>query len=267
MMIELFTKMKAPEKQINALKTWLIKNKQTNNWGNNIATADATHAILLNNKALTGPAPVATITLGNQVFSNKSDSSYYFKRSIEAQNVLPSMGEVKLEVSGSHAQPTWGSVYWQYFEDINKITASGNALKVNKELFITRNTDRGPVLERLTEGNIIKVGDKITVRVQLQSDRNMEYVHLRDMRASSMEPLQAISGWRYNGGLGFYQSTKDASTDFYFDFLPKGKYVFEYQLNATIAGTFSNGITTVESMYAPEFKSHTAGSTIMVEKE
>ena len=289
LMIELFTKLKAPEKEINGLKTWLLKNKQTNNWGNNVATADATHAFLLNNKTLKGPAPVATITVGNQRFSNAgnasiatrnansdqgkvndkypTDTAFYFKKSITGEQVNPSMGNIKIETNGTQGQASWGSVYWQYFENLDKIKSAGNAIKISKELFITRNTDKGPVLERFTEGNSIKVGDKITVRIQIQSDRNLEYVHIRDMRAASFEPLNAISGYNWKGGLGFYQSTRDASMDFYIDYLRKGKYVFEYQLNATLSGTFTNGITTAQCMYAPEFMSHTGSSVIMVEKE
>ncbi len=289
LMIELFTKLKAPEKEINGLKTWLLKNKQTNNWGNNVATADATHAFLLNNKTLKGPAPVATITVGNQRFSNAgnasiatgnaksdpgkvndknaTDTAFYFKKSITGEQVNPSMGNIKIETKGTQGQASWGSVYWQYFENLDKIKSAGNAIKISKELFITRNTDKGPVLERFTEGNAIKVGDNITVRIQIQSDRNLEYVHIRDMRAASFEPLNAISGYNWKGGLGFYQSTRDASMDFYIDYLRKGKYVFEYQLNATLSGTFTNGITTAQCMYAPEFMSHTGSSVIMVEKE
>lgn len=289
LMIELFTKLKAPEKEINGLKTWLLKNKQSNNWGNNVATADAAHAFLLNNKTLKGPAPVATITVGNQRFSNEgnaaiatgndksdagkvndknpTDTTFYFKKSITGEQVNPSMGNIKIETNGTQGQASWGSVYWQYFENLDKIKSAGNAIKISKELFITRNTEKGPVLERFTEGNAIKVGDKITVRIQIQSDRNLEYVHIRDMRAASFEPLNAISGYNWKGGLGFYQSTRDASMDFYIDYMHKGKYVFEYQLNATLSGTFTNGITTAQCMYAPEFMSHTGSSVIMVEKE
>jgi hypothetical protein len=289
LMIELFTKLKAPEKEINGLKTWLLKNKQSNNWGNNVATADATHAFLLNNKTLKGPAPVATISVGNQSFSNAgntaiatgtakndagkltnqnlTDTAFYFKKSIAGEQVNPAMANIKIETKGTQGQASWGSVYWQYFENLDKIKAAGNAIKISKELFITRNTDKGPVLERFTEGNFIKVGDKITVRIQIQSDRNMEYVHVRDMRAASFETINPISGYNWKGGLGFYQSAKDASMDFYIDYLRKGEYVFEYQLNATLSGTFTNGITTAQCMYAPEFMSHTGSSVIMVEKE
>ena len=43
-------------------------------------------------------------------------------------------------------QSTWGAVYWQYFEDLDKITTAATPLKLDKKLFVEKNTDRGPVL-------------------------------------------------------------------------------------------------------------------------
>jgi uncharacterized protein YfaS (alpha-2-macroglobulin family) len=82
-----------------------------------------------------------------------------------------------------------------------------------------------------------------------------------------MEPTQVISGYRWQDGLGYYQTTKDASTNFFFDWLQKGTYVFEYPLRVTHVGDFSNGITTIQCMYAPEFTSHSEGVRVKVESK
>ena len=88
----------------------------------------------------------------------------------------------------------------------------------------------------------------------------MEYVHMKDMRAAAFEPMDVLSGYRYQGGLGYYESIRDASVNFYFDYLRKGTYVFEYKLNVTQKGEFSNGITSIQCLYAPEFAAHSQGS-------
>jgi uncharacterized protein YfaS (alpha-2-macroglobulin family) len=134
-----------------------------------------------------------------------------------------------------------------------------------KKLFVEKNTDRGPVITPINDGDAMKVGDKIKVRVELRVDRDMEYVHMKDMRASSLEPVNVLSSYKWQGGLGYYESTKDASTNFFFSYLRKGTYVFEYTLFATHTGNFSNGITTIQCMYAPEFSSHSEGVRINVE--
>ena len=153
----------------------------------------------------------------------------------------------------------------KYFEDLEKITTSSTPLKLNKKLFVETNKDRGPVLTPINQGDVVKVGDKIKVRIELRVDRDMEYVHMKDMRASCLEPENVLSSYKWQGGLGYYETTKDASTNFFFDYLRKGTYVFEYTLFITHTGNFSNGITNIQCMYAPEFSSHSEGIRINVE--
>ena len=111
----------------------------------------------------------------------------------------------------------------------------------------------------------MKIGDLVRVRIELRSDRNMEFIHMKDMRASGLEPINVLSQYKWQDGLGYYESTKDAATNFFFDYLPKGVYVFEYDLRVNNAGNMSNGITTIQSMYAPEFSSHSEGVRLKVE--
>ncbi len=160
-------------------------------------------------------------------------------------------------------------MYWQYFDILDRVTPPGNnkaPLRLVKKLFIERNTDRGRVLDPVGENGVLKPGDKVIVRIELRSDRDMEYVHMKDMRAACMEPVNVISQYKWQGGLGYYESTKETSTDFFFSTLPKGTYVFEYPLLAGQVGDFSNGITSIECMYAPEFAWHTEGIRVSVEE-
>ena len=168
----------------------------------------------------------------------------------------------------SAASPAWGAVYWQYFDDLDRITPPGgskSALRLTKQLFIEKNTDRGPVLVPVPGNGTLKVGDKVKVRIELQVDRDMEYVHMKDMRAACMEPVNVLSRYQWQDGVGYYESTKDAGTDFFFARLGRGTYVFEYPLFVSQAGNFSNGVTNVECMYAPEFSYHSEGIRVNAE--
>jgi len=136
---------------------------------------------------------------------------------------------------------------------------------LDKKLFVERNTPSGPVIEPVSTATHLKVGDKLKVRIELRVDRDMDYVHMKDMRASAFEPVNVLSGYQYQGGLGYYESTLDASTNFFFSRLPKGTWVFEYELVVSQKGEFSNGITTIQCMYAPEFASHSEGIRVKVE--
>lgn len=272
MMIEAFTEVDKNQNTVNDLKTWLLKQKQTQNWGTTRATAEACYALLLNNTNLLAEEKEVTINLGSTSIKsdNEEAGTGYFKEKIEGKDVKPEMGNVNVTIqslnnSTIQQSASWGSIYWQYFEDLDKITPSATPLKLVKKLFIEQNSDKGPVLKALEDGAVLKVGDKIKVRIELRVDRDMEYVHMKDMRAACMEPVNVLSGYKYQGGLGYYESTKDASTNFFFSWLNKGTYVFEYPLFVTHQGNFSNGITTIQCMYAPEFTSHSEGVRVTVE--
>lgn len=273
MMIEAFTDIDKNISTVNDLKTWLLKQKQTQQWPTTKATAEACYALLLNGSNWLAEEKAVTINLGNTIIKSTDDKSEagtgYFKKTIEGDKVQQGMGNITVSISSPTNQPitqstSWGGVYWQYFEDLDKITASETPLKLVKKLFIERNSDKGPVLEPVRDGDALKVGDKIKVRIELRADRDMEYVHMKDMRAACMEPTNVISQYKWQGGLGYYESTKDASTNFFFGWLPKGTYVFEYPMFVTLNGNFSNGITTIQCMYAPEFTSHSEGVRVSV---
>ena len=274
LLIEAFQEIGKDIKTADELRTWLLKNKQTNRWESTKATAEACYALLLQGTDWLQTEPLVDIKFGTTTLSsadNKQEAGTgYFKTTIDGKDVKPAMGNISVTVStpannGSTTQPSWGGVYWQYFEDLDKITTAATPLSLVKKLFVEKNTDRGPVLTPVNEGDILKVGDKIKVRVELRVDRDMEYVHMKDMRASALEPVNVLSSYKWQGGLGYYETTKDASTNFFFNYLRKGTYVFEYPLFVTHAGDFSNGITSIQCMYAPEFSAHSEGVRITIE--
>jgi uncharacterized protein YfaS (alpha-2-macroglobulin family) len=275
MMVEAFGDIDKNNTTVDDLKTWLLKQKQTQNWKTTKATAEACYALLLGGNNWLSEEKEVTINLGNTTIKSSDNATEagtgYFKKRIEGDKVKPEMGNIAVSLNSSTSKPlnstatSWGSVYWQYFDDLDKITSAETPLKLKKQLFVERNSDKGPVLEALANGAELKVGDKVKVRIELKVDRDMEYVHMKDMRAACMEPVNVISEYKYQGGLGYYESTKDASTNFFFGWLGRGTYVFEYPLFVTHTGNFSNGITTIQCMYAPEFTSHSEGIRVNVE--
>lgn len=273
LLIEAFNEIEKDTKTVDDLKTWLLKNKQTNDWQTTKATAEACYALFLQGTDWAIESQQVEIKLGDTVIeskgNNQEEGTGYFKKVIDGKNVKPEMGNINVTIESPNKQTTlssWGSVYWQYFEDMDKISTAATPLQLTKKLFVEKNTDMGPVLTPVNEGSSLKTGDKIKVRIELRVDRDMEYVHMKDMRAGVMEPVNVLSEYKWQDGLGYYESTKDASTNFFFNYLRKGTYVFEYQLFVTHKGNFSNGITTIQCMYAPEFSSHSEGIRVKVEE-
>ena len=270
LLIEAFDEVSHDQKSVEEMKIWLLKQKQTQDWKTTKATTEAVYALLLRGSSLLASDKQVEITVGNEkVDPYRQDGSKpeagtgYFKTSWDASSIKPEMGNVT--VSNPNPTVAWGAMYWQYFEQLDRITPAQTPLSLNKKLFREVNTPTGPVIEPITADATIKVGDKIVVRVELRTDRDMEYIHLKDMRASAFEPVNVLSGYRWQDGLGYYESTRDASTNFFISWLPKGTYVFEYKLVATQKGEFSNGITSVQCMYAPEFAAHSEGIRVKVQ--
>jgi len=271
LMIEVFSEVAKDTEAIDNTKIWLLKNKQTNDWKTTKATCEAVYALLLQGTEWLADSKICEITLGNQVIDPKKIDGVdveagtgYFKTSWSKTEIKPEMGNVTIKNSNNVI--AWGALYWQYFEDLDKITSAETPLKLKKQLFKEIITDKGAVIEPIIETSKLSVGDKIIVRIELRVDRDMDYVHMKDMRAAGFEPINVISSYKWQDGLGYYESTKDASTNFFFGSLTKGTFVFEYPLRVTHDGDFSNGITTIQCMYAPEFTSHSEGVRVEVKE-
>ncbi len=272
LLIEAFDEVTNDVSTVEELKVWLLKQKQTTDWKTTKATTEACYSLLLRGVDLLANDEQVEIKVNNKVIDPKAlgakveAGTGYFKTSWNANEVVPEMGNVS--VTRKTNGVSWGAMYWQYFEDLDNITTHETPLKLNKKLFLVENTSSGPVMKPITNATPLKPGDKVRVRIELRSDRDMEYVHLKDMRAAGFEPVNVFSRYKWQDGLGYYENTKDAATNFFMDYLPKGTYVFEYDLRVSHYGDFSNGIATIQCMYAPEFTSHSEGIRVTIaEKE
>jgi uncharacterized protein YfaS (alpha-2-macroglobulin family) len=266
LMIEVFDVVANDAKSVEDLKVWLLKAKQTTHWKTTKATAAACYALLMSGDNWLMDDKEIEITMGGKKLDQsqikKEAGTGYFKTTWAADKITNDMANIT--VKNPNNVVAWGALYWQYFENLDKITHfKETPLKLNKKLFKQINTDRGPVLKPIDK-ETLEPGDLIKVRIELIVDRDMEYVHMKDMRAAGLEPTNVLSQYKYQGGLGYYESTKDASTNFFFGYLSKGTYVFEYPLRVNHKGDFSNGITTIQCMYAPEFTAHSEGVRVKV---
>ncbi len=271
LMIEVFDEIAKDEKAVNDMKIWLLKHKQVNRWSTTKSTAASIYVLLTTGKDwLNEDAPVE-ISLGNGQYDDqikeaqsKADAGTgYFKTAWSKADISKDMS--KITVKNPNSMPTYGSVYWQYFEDLDHVTIfEETPLKLKKALYKVVNTDFGQELDSLDQNTILHPGDQVKVRIELQVDRDMQYIHMKDMRASGFEPMNVISRYKRQGALGYYESTGDVATNFFFTRLPKGTYVFEYPLRVVHKGDFSNGVSMIQSMYAPEFSSHSEGIRVRV---
>jgi uncharacterized protein YfaS (alpha-2-macroglobulin family) len=266
LLIELFTEAGNQDKAVEEMKIWLLRNKQTSNWKTTKATAAACYALLLKQSDWLSPNATSEIKLDGTPLNElkpdiKADAGTgYIKTSWTDEQIKPGMGKVEIKNNGKSI--SWGAMYWQYLEQLDKITPSQTDIHLERKYFILKQTDSGPVSTAVDAAHQPKTGDLLKVIVYLKAGRDFEYVQLKDMRPAGTEPVNALSEYKYQDGLYYYQVTKDVATNFFISNLNKGNYVFEYQLRVAQPGNFSTGIATVQCMYAPEFNAHSEGVRI-----
>jgi uncharacterized protein YfaS (alpha-2-macroglobulin family) len=264
MMIEAFDEILNDKDSVEDCKVWLLKQKQTQDWKTTKATADAIYALMLRGSDLLASTELVQVTLGKQEIKPKNveAGTGFYEHKFTRGEILPEFGKVKVKKVDDGV--AWGSVHWQYLEDMSKITPhEGTQLKLTKSIYIKENTKKGPVLKPVK--GALHVGDELVVRVTLKTDRSMEYVHLKDQRGSGTEPVNVLSKYKYQDGLYYYESTRDTASHFFIDYLPKGVYVFEYSVRVQHRGKYQTGMANIQCMYAPEFNSHSQSFQLVVE--
>lgn len=264
MMIEAFDEVEGDAQAVEDCRVWLLKQKQTQDWKTTRATADAIYALLLRGLNWLASDALVEIALAGQwiVPEDIEPGTGFYEERFVRNEIQPEMGQITVRKIDEGV--SWGSVHWQYLEDMSKVTPyEGTPLQLQKDIFIKANTPQGQVL--MPAPGSLHVGDELVVRITLRVDRDMEYIHMKDQRGSGTEPVHALSGYRYQDGLGYYQSTHDTATHFFMDYLPKGTYVFEYSTRIQHRGAYQTGLATIQCLYAPEFNSHSESFTLAVD--
>jgi hypothetical protein len=281
LMIEAFDEVTGDQQAVEECRVWLLKQKQTQDWKTTKATSDAVYALLLRGRDILSSDTLVEVTIGGKDVTPspalRAPSPPLGERDGVRGRVEPGTGFYEVRFAGSDIKPkmgeitvkkldpgvAWGSVHWQYLEDISKVTPhEATPLKLKKSLYTKTNTKKGQVLESVR--GPVQVGDELVVRIELRVDRDMEYVHLKDQRGSGTEPVNVISRYKYQDGLAYYESTRDTASHFFIDYLPKGTYVFEYSTRVQLRGEYQTGVAEIQCMYAPEFNSHSESLPLTV---
>ncbi|MDO9510228.1 MAG: alpha-2-macroglobulin family protein [Bacteroidales bacterium] len=265
-LIEAFQKIVQNRKAANELKKWLLKQKQTRMWENGPGTADAVFALMSGGGDLLNTGKrIKILTSGKplEIPANAQVGTGYFKKVYTGKKSIDDFAELKIINPDSGI--AWGAVYLQYFDDISNVESQQTGLQIRRELYLEKNSRTGKILVPVTGNQKLHKGDKLTIRLIMSSDRSLDFVHLRDFRASGVEPVDVISGYRWGSGGNYYQVSRDASSDFFFDFLTKGKHIIEYSVFVQASGNYNAGYATAQCLYTPGFSARSESRKIEVE--
>lgn len=264
LLMSAFKELGTNETEVNQMKQWLLSQKRTQNWESTPSTVNAIYAMLLSGTDWLSQNNVVTAQWNGDSYSTADGevATGYLKEVLTAEEINPTAARITIRKEGT--TPAWGAVYSQYFESLDKVSASKGVLNVEKKMFVEINNGEEIQIRPVTSEQPLRVGDKVIVRLTIRTDRDMDYVFLKDLRAGCFEPGQSLSGYRSADGVGFYQSPKDVAEHFFFARLPKGTFVVEYPVYVSRTGEYTAGISTIQCLYAPEFVSHTDGEKIVV---
>ena len=262
MMIEMFDEVAADPSSVESCKAWLLRQKETRSWETTKATADAVYALLLRGAGLLADQTLVDVKVGEQEVSpqNVEAGTGFYQQRFEASEITPAMSSIT--VTKTTPGIAWGGVHWKFFQNVDEVTPhEGTPLEIQKQLFVVRSTPSGEVLRPVVNGFVaatkdsvdadgtsISVGDELVSRLIVRTSRAMEFIHLKDSRGSGTEPTNVLSGYRWQDGLGYYQSTRDAAEHFFIDYLPEGTYVLESRSRVQLRGRYQSGLATIESM-------------------
>lgn len=267
-MIRAFSEITDDKKLIDELRLWLLNNKQTNSWKSSKASTQAIMALMYTGSNWHSTTKIVRVKIANKTVDIPKDkitaATGQYDIKYTGNELNQDMAHIEFDNPNKHV--AWAGVHYHYMEDMDKVTQyQETPLKVQRAFFKRVQTPNGKELVPIATGTSIKQGDEIVVKLSVDVDRPMQFIHVKDHRASGTEPRSVLSSHKYQGGLGYYMETRDAATNFFIEYLPRGKYSFEYALFAAQSGNFSAGMTTIQSMYAPEYGAHSEGFKVTIE--
>ena len=258
---ELFRELSDDEDMVSDIHRQMIRNRRTHHWPSTRSTAEAVATIFDPDTRMTDLSGVLKVQIGAETLDPPpgETATGIWTRVWHDDAIDPSMGTISVVAPEDAKTAAWASLHWSYLEDLSKVrSVDGSDLRVEKETFVKSSTDEGARLSPINRDgeSTIRVGDRLVTRLTIHCDREMQFVHLRDHRAAGTEPVDVLSGYRWQDGLGYYQATGDAATHFFIDTLPKGVYVLQYETFATLEGVYQSGYANLQCMYAPEYAAH-----------
>lgn len=241
-------------KDIDRIRQWLILQKEARNWGSSATTTQIIATILSTSSKWIAPAQPLTATIGsNPVNTSTTDNlTGYFRTDISDLN--PS--GATMHIHKSDLTPAWGAVFSQSTQIMTDIKSSScEAVDIEKRLYM----QTGSTWTEISGNSDIKVGDRIKIQLLIHATRDMQYMAITDQRPACLEPVEQLPRPVYSEGICFYRENLDSETRMFVTNMPRGTYMLEYELWVNNAGTFSSGIATIQSQYAPQLSAHSAG--------
>ena len=274
-LIEAFNEIMHDSAAVFLLKKHLLYEMEGHNrWSSTKATTEAIYALLLVGNETPNATQRIKIGSKNKVLLQQIQTSIGSDNGFINAVLKPSDMDkslVRTTISNQNPSPITGNISWQFYENMDKVKAFNNVdsvvvltkqmFKMNSDGEVSSPVVRDTLLPK--KSGQVSIGDKIRVKITIKTQKQLEYVHLKDTRPANCEPVDVVSERRW-GVLSHYKTTRDVSTNFFFDAIPVGEFTFEYDMTVQQRGDFSSGVASLQCMYAPSVTAYTEGGRLVV---
>lgn len=257
-LLEAYAAITGQSAQTDAVREYLIVRRQGTDWGCSNVTSYVVDAFV-NSGTSWVSAPVTPYVTFNDA-EVAIDSIAGRKGIVDVPVADLTAGDIVVDKRSD--VPAYGAVADTYTAEAGDIAAfSDGEISVTKQLTVTAPDGKTYRIEDVKD---VLVGSTVTVRLTVKADRPYSYITIADERPAGLIPQEQVSQRVWTNGLGAYRESRADRTNFYIDYMPKGVYVFEYKLNATVAGIYTSGVATIVCDQAPDLTAHSAGGKLII---
>lgn len=261
-LIAAFATVEPVTSELDEMRRWLLAQKQTNAWESVPSTLEAIYALLYGGTDwLAADSTQPIIVWGGKEMKYTPEEPFVGLTEYTLSSNQVTAADAEAVISTDHRQPSWGALYWQYYDDVKNVSAASvKELAIDRQILVRQPSGTYVPLNTVA----LKTGDRVSIRLTITAGQDLQFVCLTDSRAACLEPVDQLSGYNCRERICYYQEVKNAETRFYFDFLPKGTYVITYELNVDRPGDYTQGLSTIQCLYAPQLIARTPAQTIIV---
>ncbi len=253
--IQAYAAMKAPAERIDAMRQWVIVQAQAMDDLGAFNPDYIIAAVLMTGSDWTSVQVKDLVTVDGKplVLGKVESATGYFVEQ------LPTSGKaMTVTVLPNGVTPSYGSVVTVGRQVMTEVEARpGKDLAIGKRFLVERDG-------AWVETTAFALGERVRVQLTVEAGRDVEYVAITDERPAAFAPVEQLPGYVWDGSISFYRENNDATTNLFISYLPKGTYHIAYDMTASTSGSFTSGIATLQSQYAPELTARSGGCTVRV---
>ncbi len=258
--IELFELLGIYPDMVQQMRRWAMEYLRTNLRASNLTQLELLLTLLEDNAGETATHDQVTISipLADGTTKRIETDSYCGLQYKPSQ--LDRTGSIVI----THSDPQailWGGILSVGEKPLSEVSERQGELMIESKTYV-REEINGQLQERpIQSGEKLTVGTILITKLRITTRRDLDFVTIRDMRPACCEPLEQLSHYEWQGGLGYYVEARHYAQIYHINSLLRGSYEISYEQSVVRPGIYQRGITQAQCAYATEYSAQTAMPT------